>query len=49
MISFTPKEFTLGRQMMEDAMFSGEGEFDLLKRIFSKLSLTKRTNSRKNE
>ena len=26
---FTPKEFTLGRQMMDDAMRSGEGEFDL--------------------
>ncbi len=26
---FTPKQFTLGRQMMDEAMRSGEGEFDL--------------------
>ena len=26
---FTPKEFTLGRQMMDEVMRSGEGEFDL--------------------
>ena len=26
---FTPREFTLGRAMMDDAMRSGEGEFDL--------------------
>ena len=26
---FTPKEFTLGREMMDEAFTSGEGEFDL--------------------
>jgi len=26
---FTPKEFTLGRQLMKDAVRNGEGEFDL--------------------
>ena len=38
---FTPKEFTLGRQMMEDAMRSGEGEFDLREYSPNYLILTK--------
>ena len=38
---FTPKEFTLGRAMMEEATFSGEGEFDLRKYSPNHLQLNK--------
>ena len=38
---FTPKEFTLGRAMMEDATRSGEGEFDLRKYSPNYLELNK--------
>ena len=38
---FTPKEFTLGRAMMDDATRSGEGEFDLRKYSPNYLELNK--------
>ncbi|WP_428325947.1 hypothetical protein [Nitrosopumilus sp.] len=38
---FTPKEFTLGRQLMDEAIRSGEGEFDLREYSPNYLLLTK--------
>ncbi len=38
---FTPREFTLGRAMMDEAMKSGEGEFDLRKYSPNYLELNK--------
>ncbi|WP_182126289.1 hypothetical protein [Nitrosopumilus sp. b2] len=38
---FTPKEFTLGRQLMDDAIRSGDGEFDLRDYSPNYLILTK--------
>ncbi len=38
---FSPKEFTLGRQLMEDAIKSGDGSFDLREYSPNHLILTK--------
>ena len=38
---FSPKEFTLGRQLMDEAMRNGEGEFDLREYSPNYLLLTK--------
>ncbi|MBI1663178.1 MAG: hypothetical protein IS860_06770 [Nitrosopumilus sp.] len=38
---FSPKEFTLGRQLMDEAMRNGEGEFDLREYSTNYLLLTK--------